>query len=261
MPEAAGIHYREHGGGAPTSGRPPLILIHGAGGTLLHWPSEIRRMADGHVYSLDLPGHGKSPGAGEERIAEYARLIVAWMEALQIEKAILVGHSMGGAIAIMTSLRYPERVAGLVLVGTGGRLRVHPKILELAARDETYAQAVEIIGQWAFSPQASPELVALAGKRMIETPARITHGDFLACDVFDEMERLKEIQFPTLVICGRDDKMTPEKYSHYLAQEIPSATLELIAGAGHMVMLEKPGEVAGAIKAFLDETFGEEFQV
>ena len=86
---------------------------------------------------------------------------------------------------------------------------------------------------------------------MMQVAPQIIHDDFAACDAFDVMERLDEIHCPTLVICGTEDRMTPPKYSKYLVDGIANAELELIAGAGHMVMLEKPEPVAAAIGAAL----------
>ncbi|NIS79935.1 MAG: alpha/beta fold hydrolase [Anaerolineales bacterium] len=256
MPVSAGIAYRVHVGGGLDEGRPPLILIHGAGGTRLHWPTEVRRLPGEHVYSLDLPGHGGSPGAGEMRIGAYVEQLKTWLDAQEIERGVFVGHSMGGAISLTMALGDQERVAGLVLVGTGGRLRVHPEILAWTAEEKTFPKAVDMIKRWAFSPQASSRLVTLVEKRMGETPPAILHGDFLACDAFDILDRLGEVHVPAQVIVGTDDKMTPVKYSRYLEEHLPDARLEIIEGAGHMVMLERPGEVADVVKAFLESKFG-----
>ena len=253
MPKAAGIAYRESGKPQTKEQHPPLILIHGAGGNALHWPTQVRRMKDRWVLSVDLPGHGNSDANGQSTIEGYVGCLEAWMDELAIERAVWTGHSMGGAISLMASLTIPSRVAGLVLVGTGARLRVHPSILEITANAQTLSGAVELIMSWAFSPQAPKQLVALVGKRMAETPSLVLHHDFKACDQFDVMRRLDEIQAPALVICGEDDRLTAPKYSQFLVDHIPQATLRLIDGAGHLVMLEKPEEVAQAIQDFISQ--------
>jgi pimeloyl-ACP methyl ester carboxylesterase len=107
--------------------------------------------------------------------------------------------------------------------------------------------------KFAFSPRASARLVELAARRMLETSPAVLHADFLACDAFDEMSRVDQINKPTLIICGSDDQMTPIKYAQFLAYKIEGAVLEIIPGGGHMVMLEKPGEVAAALQIFLAE--------
>jgi pimeloyl-ACP methyl ester carboxylesterase len=163
---------------------------------------------------------------------------------------------MGGAIALTMALEQSERVAALILVGTGGRLRVHPTILEMTSDPETFTEAVDLVVSYAISPQAPSRMVELARARMSETRSDVLHGDFLACDQFDVMDRLDEISAPTLVICGTEDQLTPLKYSRFLVESIPDARMATVEGAGHMVMIEQPGEVAQAVKEFMDQVFG-----
>jgi pimeloyl-ACP methyl ester carboxylesterase len=253
MPEEELIYYQCHSGGSSCLEHPPLVLIHGAGGSHLHWPPELRRMADEVVYSLDLPGHGRSGGDPEVSIEGYEHRLMIWMDQLDLESAVLVGHSMGGAIAMTIALEAPQRVQGLILVGSGARLRVHPQILALTEDKNLYPQAAALVTQWAFSEHASERMMELAQKRMAEVPASVVHADFVACDHFDIMERLGEITAPTLVLCGDQDQLTPMKYSKYLAETMPHARLVVIETAGHMVMLERPLEIVEHIRIFLQE--------
>ena len=244
------IHFSKHGGDLHV-GSPPLILIHGAGGSRLHWPPQLRRLPNYRVFGLDLPGHGESPGEGETTIAGYVRRVVEWLDEQGIERAVLAGHSMGGAIAMTAALDEPDRVAGLVLVGTGGRLRVNGEILQAAADPIRFEETVEMITAWAFSDQTPERIVSLAKTRMSETRPEIIHGDYTACNQFDILDRISEIRIPSLILCGEQDRLTPIKYAHYLDEHIPETTLVLIDGAGHMVMLERPQEVAEAVSLFL----------
>ncbi|MGB9776588.1 MAG: alpha/beta fold hydrolase [Anaerolineae bacterium] len=230
-------------------GGPALILIHGAGGNHLHWPAALRRMPGATVYAVDLPGHGRSEGPGRERIEDYAADIVRFMDAVGVPRAVLVGHSMGGAIAQMTALTAPERVAGLVLVGTGARLRVAPAILDGILQDAR--GTLDLITEWAWGPEADPAMVARGRQMMARVHPSVVGGDFAACDRFDVRERVGEITAPTLVITGSEDRMTPPKFGQWLAEHIPGARFVLVEGAGHMVMLEKPDQVAGAVQAWL----------
>ncbi len=230
-------------------GGPALILIHGAGGNHLHWPAALRRLPGATVYAVDLPGHGRSAGAGRERIEDYAADIVRFMDAVGVPRGVLVGHSMGGAIAQMTALVAPERVAGLVLVGTGARLRVAPVILEGILQDAL--GTVALITDWAWGPEADPAMVARGRQMMARVDPQVVWGDFAACDRFDIRERVGEITAPTLVITGAEDRMTPPKFGQWLAERIPGARFVLVEGAGHMVMLEKPDQVANAVQEFV----------
>lgn len=249
MPVAASLYYYAYlqEGQMQT----PVVLIHGAGGTHLQWSPQLRRLPGYRVFALDLPGHGKSGGRGLQSIQGYADAVVEWLQALGLWRAVFVGHSMGGAIALTLALDHPQHVSRLALVSTGARLRVHAAILDNAASESTYLNAVQTIIEWAFSSQAPPRMVELAAKRMAETRASVLYGDFLACNDFDVSERLAEIHHSTLVVCGVEDRMAPLRYSQFLAEHIPNAHLEIIPNAGHMVILEQPQAVANALLTFL----------
>jgi len=235
-------------------GAPSMVLVHGAGGSHLHWPPELRRLAGVSVYDLDLPGHGRSEGKGCDTIACYAEIVAAFLHALGIEQAIIMGHSMGGGIAQTMALDFADCVAGLVLVGTGARLRVAPAILEGIRND--FAGSVELVTRFAWDPEAPARLTELGRQALLETGPDVLLGDFGACDRFDVMERLEEIQVPTLAITGDADRLTPVKYARFLVESIPGARLAIIAGAGHMVMLERPAEVEKAVQKFLSDVKG-----
>lgn len=249
MPIAAGLYYFIHE--ADNLTRPPVILIHGAGGTHLNWPPQIRRLDGQPVLAVDLPGHGKSEGVGRQAIAEYAADIIAFMDALKLRAAVIVGHSMGGAVALTLAIQHPKRVLGLGLIGSGARLRVAPALLESAANPATFASAVQRVTEFSYGPQADPRLKELGGQRMAETRPPVLYGDFLACDGFDVSDDLPRLKTRTLVLVGKQDRMTPLKYSQALADVIPNARLQIVPDAGHMLMLEQPAEVASALADFL----------
>ena len=135
MPYAGELHYRRSARG--NQGRNQLVLIHGAGGTYLHWPAEIRHLAGEDILAIDLPGHGASEGGGKETIDAYVGSVLELMDYLDIGQAVLAGHSMGSAIAQRLSLDSPDRVRGLILIGAGAKLRVHPKLIEYCCSERT----------------------------------------------------------------------------------------------------------------------------
>jgi pimeloyl-ACP methyl ester carboxylesterase len=231
------------------SGVPPLLLIHGAGGNHLHWPPELRRLSDAHIYALDLPGHGRSDGPAHHSIADYASAVIGFLDAAHIARAVLVGHSMGGAIGQWVALTHPERVAGLVLIGTGARLRVAPAILDGVLND--FASTIEFVNDCLWGRDASAELIRQARRILAETAPEVMCGDYVACDTFDVMGRLGEIATPTLVIAGTADRLTPHKYGAYLADHIPGARLFTVEGGGHMMVLEQPDVVGEAVAEFV----------
>lgn len=241
------LHYRMQVGGLQPAD-PPLVLVHGAGGNLMHWPGELRRLPGRTVYGVDLPGHGKSGGAGRSEIGAYTEDLHAWTAALHLSAFVLAGHSMGGAIAQEFALRYPARLAGLILVGTGARLRVAPQVLEGVLQD--YTATARLIAERTHGPGADPNLLRLYVRRLQEVSPAVLHGDFIACDQFDRRADVARIDCPTLIICGDADVMTPVKYSRYLQEQIARSELLVLPGAGHMVMLERPVEVVAACAAF-----------
>ena len=230
-------------------GKRNLALVHGAGGSHLDWPAPLRRLSGTNVYALDLPGHGRSEGPGRGSITAYRDFLLAFLDALGLERAIVVGHSMGGAIALDFALYYPDRLAGLILVGSGARLRVVPAILTGILSD--FEATVDLVCDYAYGPSISEQLKRLGRQRLLKTPPQALHGDYAACDAFDVMDRLGEVRCPTLAIVGAADRLTPPKYSVYLRDHIPGAELALVDAAGHMVMLEKPEVVSRAISKFI----------
>lgn len=241
------IFYVHHQG--DPKGQRTLVFVHGAGGSHLNWPPQLRRLAGANTYTLDLPGHGQSAGQGRTSISAYADFVAAFLETLGLGKVTLIGHSMGGATALDFALRYPEGLARLVLVGSGARLRVAPAILDGIRQD--FEAAVRLICDYAFAPDAPEQLKREGRRQMGQTHPDVLYGDFAACDAFDVMDRLGEIRCPTLAICGTADRLTPPKYSTYLRDHIPAAQLVLIEGAGHEVMLEQPEAVSQAIADFM----------
>jgi pimeloyl-ACP methyl ester carboxylesterase len=157
---------------------------------------------------------------------------------------------MGGGIAQSFALTYPNRLAGLVLVGTGARLRVHPDIFAALQRD--VEEAGRLISEWSYAPGAMMATVASSAEAFARNRVSVLEGDFRACDAFDLMGEIRKVQTPTLIICGKDDRLTPVKYARFLHENIAGSELVVIPGAGHMVMLERPVEFNRALTTFLD---------
>jgi len=198
---------------------------------------------------VDLPGH--PTGLGRNTISGYAEFVVKTIMERKLKPAILVGHSMGGAIAIEIALGQPQLIGGIALVGSGARLPVTPVIKDGVIRN--YARAAEVIAEWAYSPKTDPKLKRSSVQELLEVPASVTYGDFEACDRFDRMNEIERIHLPTLIVCGEDDRLTPVKYSQYIKEKIRNARLVIIPDAGHSVMLEKPEELNTALQAFISD--------
>jgi pimeloyl-ACP methyl ester carboxylesterase len=233
------------------------VLIHGAGAEHRFWPPELRHLAPHRVLAPDLPGHGASAGPVAGSIVESATRLRHWLSGLATGPAILVGHSMGSAISLEIALRWPEDVAGLVLVGSGARLPVNPWLLEATADSSQLPQAVERITQWSFARQAPAALKSWVTERTLAAGPGVLHRDLSACSEFDAEARLSQLHLPALVLCGQQDRMTPPPASVALAEAIPRAELEFVADAGHYVMLEQPAAVEQRLMVWLNRWFSE----
>jgi pimeloyl-ACP methyl ester carboxylesterase len=242
------IYYALH---RNTAGRLSVLLIHGAGENHLVWPSGLRRLPETIVYAIDLPGHGKSSGQGRGTIEAYVDWLVAFVDALHLKSVILIGHSMGGAIAQLFALKYPDRVAGLVLIATSAKLRVAPQLLDLV--HSNFCAAIELIGQWEWGPSISKKIRQLGQQQLLATDPAVIFDDYQACDTFDLREQLGVIQTPVLIIGGEVDQMIPLEHVEFMAKRLPHARLVMVPAAGHMVMLEAEEQVVNAVIPFVHE--------
>lgn len=230
--------------------KPSAIFIHGAGGSHLSFPAALRQLQSVSAILVDLPGHGASAGPGRGSIANYALDIVALLDALSVGSAIVLGHSMGGAIAQRLALEHAARIGAIVLAGTGARLPVNPALITGIA--EAPEATISSIVRWMWSKHAPAELKQQSTEIMLATDNTVIQADFMACDRFDVSRRLEEIAVPTLVLAGDQDKMTPLSLSQELARGITNSELAVIPGAGHMMLLEQPERAAELIAAWLE---------
>lgn len=225
-----------------------LVFIHGSGDSSRVWQPQLTYFPQAHA--LDLPGHGQRPDSLplKASVADYARATYAIIRAeLELRaRPIIAGHSLGGAIALQMALDYGKELDGLILIGTGARLRVHPTLLAQAQQTPELAK-----GRLTELATTEPTIRQTTLREVSPSDPMSLYRDLVACDAFDVMNRLHEITAPTLIICGADDQLTPVKYSTYLHQHIPGSQLEVIEQAGHYVMREQTEVANRAIEMWL----------
>lgn len=255
MPRSGGIYFSSYPQQA--AGLPVLVLLHGAGGGGDQWPYQLRRLPGWHVLAPDLPGHGGSQGAPENSIGPeksvgaHANHMLTWLAGLQIQRAVLVGHSMGAAIAMEMAIVEPERISHLVLFGAAARFPINPQLAEKLSVPVRVQEGVNMIVKWSFAKGADEQLRRAYFKQLMSNDSGVLHNDFLACANFDLGARITELRQPTLLLAGQDDVMVPIRLSQNLAAGLPHASLRVIAAGGHMFMQEQAEEAVRAIEAFL----------
>ena len=223
-----------------------LVFVHGAGGSSLSFYYQLRHFRNSKA--IDLPGHpfGK-PCTSIEGYVEWVR---GFNTARRYKDIVLCGHSMGGAITQLYALRYPDELKGIILIGTGAKLRVHPDYMDRCARPgENNADWME--RQKEYYKGVDQDIYNVLLKRADEVGPGVELNDFQACDRFDIMQDVHDISLPTQIVCGSDDVMTPVKYSDYLTDNIKGARKEVIPGGGHYVQLQKYQQVNEQIERFL----------
>jgi pimeloyl-ACP methyl ester carboxylesterase len=248
------VHYESFGSGAA------IVLLHPASTNRYFWAHQIFAFARGHrVIVLDHRGHGLSdrPAQGYA-ITEMAADLVAVLDDARVDRAVLVGDSMGGMIAVQAALDAPHRVRGLVIVSSATNLapRVPPPVL--TAYVERFEAAFGFMLQGATSARTKrerPEVCAfLADVQRVED----TRAVFLSCLVdpggvfhWNVEGRLAEIRLPALVIAGQEDQAVPLDATRQLSAGIPGAALRIVPAVGHFYPMERPADFNDDLRAFL----------
>lgn len=248
-------------GRAVVRGARTAVLVHGAGMDQSVWTLQGRYLAfhGWNAVAVDLPGHGRAknqPALGS--IGEIADWLAALVEAIGVERAAVVGHSMGALAALELAARHPERVSQLALLGAAARMPVHPELLDLARRHDR--RAVDLICDWAFgtrghlggNPLPGGWLMGTARGLLLRGDPAVLANDLSACDTYRNGERAAEaVRCPTLVLVGAEDRMTPPRAGRELAERIPGAACVEIDEAGHMMMVEQPEATLNALRKFM----------
>ena len=226
-----------------------IIFVHGSGGCRDIWRYQTEYFTGSHA--VNLPGH--PDGQALESVEECVDWLNKYIQREGFKDVVLAGHSFGGAIALMYALTYPQELKGVIVIGSGARLRVHS--IFLAPCEEAIKgnpqKWYELVGEmYRLAPEDYKR--EMVEKQKAIGPA-VMLNDFLCCDKFDIMERVHEIKVPALIICGESDIMTPVKFANYLGTRITDSKVVVIPQSSHFVLAEKPETVNNAIEDFLNE--------
>jgi pimeloyl-ACP methyl ester carboxylesterase len=227
-----------------------LIFIHGSGEHTFVWARQLKGIDSPiPLISLDLPSHGKSSHFEHLSLDLYVDSVKELKETLNFKKIIFCGHSLGGAVAQAYYFRYPEDVSALILMSTGAKLRVLPRILEDSKNN--FNEFLKTIDVGAFYRKTIKRLINDYVAEVAKMDPMVVHQDFSICNDFNVLDKLETITIPCLIIVGKADKLTPVKYHKYFHKHLPTSELHIINKAGHSVMVEKPSKVNIIIEKFL----------
>ena len=251
---------------------PAMLFIHGLAGSWHNWLENLPHFARSHrVVAIDLPGFGYSEMPGDEvSISGYAKGLLDLFDQLDVERAAVVGNSMGGFIGAEMALVAPERVSRLVLVAGAvlwnERRRARP-LTTLTRITQAYSAALATrwrragrrprlrelsFHQVARHPRRFP--APLAYEQLVHVGSREGFAAALhALHSYSLRDRLPEISCPTLLVWGSDDRLVPLRQAHDLAQAIPDARMVTFEDTGHIPQLERPARFNSLLEEFLAE--------
>jgi pimeloyl-ACP methyl ester carboxylesterase len=222
----------------------PIVLLHGLSGSHRWWLPVLEHFAARYsVHMPELVGFGGSrPARAQPSIPEAAELVLEWLDVIDIERCALVGHSMGGQIAIHIAARAPDRLSHLVLVSAAGIPR--PVSVSEAARFVAEIVPPRAWGELSFLPvialdamRSGPLTILQAARNIIRTDVR---------------PLLSHVSVPTLIVWGSADPLTPVAHGQQMQQAISGAKLVVIDGAAHVPMVDRPREFASVVTAFIE---------
>jgi len=240
--------------------RPALVFIHGSAMDHTMWALPARHFTrhGRAVLAVDLPGHGRSGGTPLVSIEALADWVTALLDAAGVERAALVGHSMGSLVALDAAARHADRVERIALLGTALPMAVAEPLLAAAAANDH--AAIDGLMIWGHSLAGqlggggTPGIHVLAeATRLMECAAPgVLHADLDACNSYGEpLEKLDAIRCPTLLLLGEQDMLTPRRATKAIVERIADVRSVVLPGCGHMMTTEQPDAVLDALRGFL----------
>ncbi len=228
------IHYSVSGSGVP------LVLIHGFGTSGQVWRWILPYLAQEYqVFVVDLPGYGRSTFKAPWRLRTMAPLLLTWLRGLQLSSVVLIGQSMGGAIAIQMAALAPDLVKQLVLVNAAG-MPLNARLPELIMRSMySFFQP----GNGSYPPTLIYDVLRPRPRLFWQTAQEMIRSDFRA--------DIASITLPTLIIWGERDALLPLSLGQALQAALPHASFTTIPGCGHRPMLAQPELLSKLIIDFL----------
>lgn len=263
------MHFHDHGDG------PPLLLIHGSGPGVSGWANFSGNLATfGRSYRClvpDLPGFGRSPAAGKSPAADAATAVIEFLDAIGVERTAIIGNSLGGAVGAQIAATYPDRVSKLVSIGGLGinLLSAAPaegiKLLVAFMEEPTRERLVEWMHSMVYDPAiitdelvdmrfavaSRPEIHAAASRIYSRASLAFIQSSMNGRGAGARLSWLPDIQAPTLLVWGRDDRVNTLDMALVPMRLIPRCELHVLYDCGHWAMIERRLEFESTVLAFL----------
>lgn len=252
--------YAYTGGRAFDAARASTLFVHGACNDHSVWALQARYFAHhgSNVFAVDTPGHGRSAGDAHSSVSDIAAWLASLLDALAIERAALVGHSLGALAVLDMAARHPARVSRLALLGPSAPMPVADALLDAAKKNDH--AAFELITGWSFSAghqlggseQPGIWMSGNALRLMERSRPGALYNDLLACRDYNQgVNAAGGVRCPSLVILGQRDLMAPPANATLLIEALADKRVVSLAGCGHSLMAEAPRAVLDALRLFL----------
>ena len=252
--------YAYTGGRAFDATRPSIVFVHGACNDHSVWALQSRYFAHhgSNVFAVDTPGHGRSGGDARNSVAGIADWLAALLDALGIERAALVGHSLGALAVLDMTARYPTRVSRIALLGPSAPMPVADVLLDAAKKNDHVA--FELINGWSLSAghqlggseQPGIWMSGNALRLMERSRPGALYNDLIACrDYSDGVKAAGSIRCPAWVMLAQRDLMAPPANATLLIEALADKRVVTFSGCGHSLMAEAPRAVLDALREFL----------
>jgi len=252
--------YAYTGGRAFDATQPSIVFVHGACNDHGVWALQSRYFAHHgrNVFAIDLAGHGRSGGNARASVSEIADWLESLLDALAIERVMLIGHSLGALAALDMAARKPDRVSRIALLGPSSPMPVADALLDAAKRNDH--AAFDLINDWSFSAahqlggseQPGIWMRGNALRLMERSQPGALYKDLLACRGYaDGVSAAGSVRCPALLILGQRDLMAPRANATLLIEALVDKRVVTLAGCGHSLMAEAPGAVLDALRVFL----------
>ncbi|HWI63643.1 MAG TPA: alpha/beta hydrolase [Symbiobacteriaceae bacterium] len=239
--EAAGVS--EYG--------PSILFLHESGGSAATWHGQLVGLAQSaRCLVVDLPGHGRSEGAGFGTVGEYREALIAFLDALAIRWPVVVaGVCLGAAIAVDMALHAPDRVAGLLLAGVTEQGRACDRVW----RQASFGEAPEEFVHGMFSHGAPLRIVSQRLQRWRLTSPLVRYGALTALREYPLRRALHGVRHPVLLVAGEEDSLASPEVTRELAVGIPRGRVATVPRAGCLAMMEQPAAFNRLMAEWLDE--------